>query len=849
MENLNNVPSTGTFGNSVQKINSNFDLVVNAINSLEYQTTRSKGILNYGQNPATVFPNAVAGDWCMILSQGNVFPATIKTYNGSTWSGSGTWNPDGVDLTQYAQKSEMTTAIANSLAQATARMGYGECTVNGTTLAVTIPNYILPTNGGCMHIKMSAVGTGASTLNVNNTGAKTLWYNGAAVSAQNTWEANEIISVFYDGTRFMASNSQGGGGKAEKILYDKSKSNLASTNVQSAIDELSTDSPFEVAGTWQNGTIRADGTPNYNNVKTRIVCDYIRVKNGSQIRVIHNGQKASVNVYYPNESYVGNLVAFTDTADAIYTINITGYDYGYIRLVVAKSDDSRIYVSDRLASFYVYPPMFEDEIVKDSVKIPTSNAVWNYRHTKNLLTCKGPTWVYDEWKGYAGEEMRLTLGSTSWDVSGIATRINMLNVRSYDGNGNYTDVIAVTIANASTLSKEYIFTVPSDSVLFRVAFRGAVGVTVSYILEPYHSNELFIEGKGNIASFNNHHVAAGRSYRVVIKNPDWDKTGITSNYLFFIAAIFSDNTYQYLALQTYNQPLNVTEYIVKMPSNSTTIRIGGRAARGENIYYTLDDVTYEELNTFKARGGIVVANWNIGHFSFGNNSSSSITSSNYATEVLRYNEVLKDLNADMVAVEEYSRIFGKDSGNVNRNAKDVLFNDYPYLNEGVAEGYGCQAMFNYKYMNGLIEKPLSAFGIQSTHLYSVCTIKVEGVDVKFVGIHFQWFNESSDAKEILQFQGIIDEFANDPYVIIAGDFNTKNINNFQMFANAGYTLANGGAFGVFDTFTDEKPSEYQTTLALDNIVTKGFIMSDVRVVRGHLSDHYPIVCRLMLKQN
>lgn len=213
MENLNNVPSTGTFGNSVQKINSNFDLIVNAINSLEYQTTRSKGILNYGQNPATVFPNAVAGDWCMILSQGNVFPATIKTYNGSTWSGSGTWNPDGVDLTGYATTSAMNTAIANSLAQATARMGYGECTVSGTALTVSIPNFILPTSGGTIHIKMSAAGTGASTLNINSTGAKTLWYNGAAVSSDNTWEAGEIISVFYDGTRFMASNSQGGGGK------------------------------------------------------------------------------------------------------------------------------------------------------------------------------------------------------------------------------------------------------------------------------------------------------------------------------------------------------------------------------------------------------------------------------------------------------------------------------------------------------------------------------------------------------------------------------------------------------------------------------------------------------------
>lgn len=258
MENLNNVPSTGTFGGSVSTINSNFDLVVNAINSLEYQTTRSKGILNYGQNPATVFPNAVAGDWCMILSEGNVFPATIKTFNGSTWSGSGTWNPDGVDLTQYAQKSEMTTAIANSLAQATARMGYGECTVSGTALTVSIPNFILPTSGGTIHIKMSAVGTGASTLSINGTTAKTLWYNGKAVSSTNTWEAGEIISVFYDGTKYMSSNSQGGGGDAEKIKYDNSQSGLAAENVQGALDEVAISAIKSYALTHFNDFIPVD---------------------------------------------------------------------------------------------------------------------------------------------------------------------------------------------------------------------------------------------------------------------------------------------------------------------------------------------------------------------------------------------------------------------------------------------------------------------------------------------------------------------------------------------------------------------------------------------------------------
>ena len=130
------------------------------------------------------------------------------------------------------------TAIA---AQA-ARNGYYQCTVSGTTLAVTAPGFTLPAHGGNIRIKMSAPATGACTLNINGTGAKQLLYNGAAVSSVNTWEQNEIISVFYDPSgsgQYLASNSQGGGGKAEKIKYDNSRSGLGAENVQGALDEFS----------------------------------------------------------------------------------------------------------------------------------------------------------------------------------------------------------------------------------------------------------------------------------------------------------------------------------------------------------------------------------------------------------------------------------------------------------------------------------------------------------------------------------------------------------------------------------------------------------------------------------
>lgn len=126
-----------------------------------------------------------------------------------------------------------------AIAAEAARNGYYQCTVSGTTLAVTAPGFTLPAHGGNIRIKMSAPATGASTLNINGTGAKQLLYNGAAVSSVNTWEKNEIISVFYDPSgsgQYLASNSQGGGGKAEKIKYDNSQSGLAAENVQTAID-------------------------------------------------------------------------------------------------------------------------------------------------------------------------------------------------------------------------------------------------------------------------------------------------------------------------------------------------------------------------------------------------------------------------------------------------------------------------------------------------------------------------------------------------------------------------------------------------------------------------------------
>lgn len=133
-----------------------------------------------------------------------------------------------------------------------AQVGYFECGTSSATQAsnqikaVTAGGYALPTSGGAVKIKMYAANTYTPTtnnpvklqFNADATTLKELRYNGEAVSPSNTWEKDEVISVYFDGTNYQASNAQGGGGKAEKIKYDNSQSGLASENVQEALDAV-----------------------------------------------------------------------------------------------------------------------------------------------------------------------------------------------------------------------------------------------------------------------------------------------------------------------------------------------------------------------------------------------------------------------------------------------------------------------------------------------------------------------------------------------------------------------------------------------------------------------------------
>ena len=211
-----------------------------------------------------------------------------------------------------------------AIAAEAARNGYYQCTVNGTTLAVTAPGFTLPAHGGNIRIKMSAPATGACTLNINSTGAKALLYNGAAVSSTNTWEQDEIISVFYDPSgsgQYLASNSQGGGGKAEKIKYDNSQSGLKSTNVQKGIDEIGNEifslgNPSTIpAGTstkqyytYQNGSIVIGSNNNFRCWQPIDISEYYALRINFYLPVNTNPAAAKTFFTDENDVMVGDFL-------------------------------------------------------------------------------------------------------------------------------------------------------------------------------------------------------------------------------------------------------------------------------------------------------------------------------------------------------------------------------------------------------------------------------------------------------------------------------------------------------------------------------------------------------------
>ena len=88
------------------------------------------------------------------------------------------------------------------------QVGYYTCSTAGNTAAKVIDasGYTLLKGGG-LRVNFTEKNTAANaTLNIEQTGAKPLYYNGVRVSTNNSWYAGEIMTLFYDGAAFQLNS-------------------------------------------------------------------------------------------------------------------------------------------------------------------------------------------------------------------------------------------------------------------------------------------------------------------------------------------------------------------------------------------------------------------------------------------------------------------------------------------------------------------------------------------------------------------------------------------------------------------------------------------------------------------
>ena len=247
----------------------------------------------------------------------------------------------------------------------------------------------------------------------------------------------------------------------------------------------------------------------------------------------------------------------------------------------------------------------------------------------------------------------------------------------------------------------------------------------------------------------------------------------------------------------------------------------------------------QKTNAQSDSGAITIATWNIGHFSMGHKDYSLIKASECDAKVKEYRDFLYNkLKVDILCVNEFESEFCLDSIKGCAITEDVLFDGFRIQRVLKKNRYVCNAIFSNIDLKNVRKKkfvfdPALKKNIKSiVWFYFVITdVLIDGEPVKLVCTHLINRHEDECRRQMAQ---LIEELKPYKRVVICGDLNSSD---WSQFRNAGYELANDGTHVTFP----------RRNCALDNIIVKGLRVSDVKVIKNKLSDHYPVVCRVSIK--
>lgn len=251
----------------------------------------------------------------------------------------------------------------------------------------------------------------------------------------------------------------------------------------------------------------------------------------------------------------------------------------------------------------------------------------------------------------------------------------------------------------------------------------------------------------------------------------------------------------------------------------------------------------ETVSSSSSRHDIILATWNIGYFSNGVSARSYIKSADFERKLKEYRSLIYDsIRPDIISLNEYNRVFmGRDNDDNKFVTSSILFGQFEEQIIGPSKGIRKALFSKDKLKNKRViyfKSHKKIAGDESVRMregyYIDSDIYLMGKKVKLVCVHLLFSRKVLHVVQQSQIEELLEKYKKNERVIICGDWNTGD---YSLLKKAGYTLANDGSYVTFPK--SGKP--------LDNIVVKGLTISDVKVIKTDLSDHYPISCKITLK--
>ena len=240
------------------------------------------------------------------------------------------------------------------------------------------------------------------------------------------------------------------------------------------------------------------------------------------------------------------------------------------------------------------------------------------------------------------------------------------------------------------------------------------------------------------------------------------------------------------------------------------------------------------------------ATWNIAHYSCGKTYPSTISAADMPKYKAAYAAFLDRADASVIGICEDSW-FCDAAGTLT--ARETIFPRYTGFASERTRPYDYNSLY-WKDAECLDSGRRMFWKTTEPRFYRWARLRIGGREVVVVEAHLEWNitlpGHMDDRKD--EIRQIIEDFKNEPRVVIGGDFNTSlmmsdgktEINtpeDYEAFRKAGYVAAH---WGTINTWPSVKP-----TLSIDNIFAKGLWIDDVEVFGDvALSDHWLMRCRL-----